>query len=606
MRILLDPTQPFLEDTKFAVSYLRVSTKAQTETGYDEEGLSIAAQREANEKKAEQLGAVIVAEFVDAAESAKTADRPELQAMLNFIRELGVIRYVTVDKVDRLARNREDDVLINMAVRKAGAQFVSSKENIDETPSGKLLHGIMASIAEFYSANLASEAKKGMRQKAKSGGTPGHAPLGYRNVRERIDGREIRTVAVDTERAPLIQWMFSAYATGDWTMRQLTDELNRRGLRIPATKKLAERPLRYQHIDKMLVNRYYTGFVRYEGIWYDGRHPALIDTLTFEQVQAVRTARAASREKVQKHSHYLKGSIFCGRCRGRFGVMNARNRWGTIYPYFYCLGRAKKEDCTQSTILITDVEVAVADYWSHIQLSESRIAAIREQVMAALVGRQHNNRAELDRQEKRRKELQNQQLKLIEMRYADAISLEHLKSEQERITRELAQAQQIIDQCSTEIEAVMKVVEEALLLCANAHRLYLSAPPDVRRQLNQAVFARLWIMDDQVQGADLTEGFAHLLASDLPAWLAEPKDGEDTKIETRSRPGKGRGRSTGAQRARLELVRPEDAIQRPNGPLPADTKNPGPNRDRGSNVTVLVSGGGLEPPRPIKGTSTSS
>lgn len=194
-----------------------------------------------------------------------------------------------------------------------------------------------------------------------------------------------------------------------------------------------------------------------------------------------------------------------------------------VYPYFYCLGRAKKEDCTQSTILIADVEVAVEDYWSRIQLSESRIAAIREQVMAALVGRQHSNRAELDRQEKRRKTLQNQQLKLIEMRYADAISLEHLKSEQERITRELAQAQQIIDQCSTEIEAVMKVVEEALLLCANAHRLYLSAPPDVRRQLNQAVFARFWIMEDQVQGADLTEGFAHLLDPGIAAGLALPQ-----------------------------------------------------------------------------------
>lgn len=186
------------------------------------------------------------------------------------------------------------------------------------------------------------------------------------------------------------------------------------------------------------------------------------------------------------------------------------------------------------------------------------------------------------------------------MRYTDAISLEHLKSEQERITRELAQAQQIIDQCSTEIEAVMKVVEEALLLCVNAHRLYLSAPPDVRRQLNQAVFARFWIIDDQVQGADLTQGLAHLLAPDL-ARLSEAKNGEDTKIETRSRSGKGRARSTGAQRANVELVRPMDAIERPNGPLPADTTNPGPNRDRGSNMTVLVSEGGLEPPPPIRG-----
>ena len=111
-----------------------------------------------------------------------------------------------------------------------------------------------------------------------------------------------------------------------------------------------------------------------------------------------------------------------------------------------------------------------------------------------------------------------------------------------------------------------------------------------------------------MQGADLTEGFAHLLAPDRAKWLAEPKDGEAVKIETRSRPDRGQGRSSGAQRAHLELVRPRDAIQRPNGPLPADTTNPGPNRDRGSNVTVLVlvSEGGLEPPRPIKGTSTTS
>src|SRR6266849_3974761 len=215
MRILTDALQELdlanLPDgVKLAVSYLRVSSSAQVDTDFNEEGLSIPAQRETNERTAERLGAIIVAEFADKAESARTADRPELQAMLEFVRELGSISYVIVHKVDRLARSREDDVAINIAIRRAGAQLVSSTENIDETPSGKLLHGIMATIAEFYSANLAMEAKKGMRQKAKSGGTPGLAPLGYLNTRIRVDGREIRTVIVDQDRAPLIQWMFEA------------------------------------------------------------------------------------------------------------------------------------------------------------------------------------------------------------------------------------------------------------------------------------------------------------------------------------------------------------------------------------------------------------
>jgi DNA invertase Pin-like site-specific DNA recombinase len=85
------------------------------------------------------------------------------------------IEYVIVHKIDRLARNRGDDVEITRALHEAGVKLVSTTESIDETPSGILLHGIMSSIAEFYSRNLATEVKKGMSQKVKSGGTVGRA-----------------------------------------------------------------------------------------------------------------------------------------------------------------------------------------------------------------------------------------------------------------------------------------------------------------------------------------------------------------------------------------------------------------------------------------------
>src|SRR5207245_217980 len=124
-------------------------------------------------------------------------------------------------KVDRLARNRADDVAIVMKIRSHGAQVVSATENIDETPSGLLLHGIMSSIAEFYSRNLATEIMKGTTQKAKKGGTPYRAPLGYLNTREWIDSREIRTITVDPERAPLVKLAFELYATGDYPLSEL-------------------------------------------------------------------------------------------------------------------------------------------------------------------------------------------------------------------------------------------------------------------------------------------------------------------------------------------------------------------------------------------------
>ena len=68
-----------------AVSYLRVSTREQAERGGTEEGFSIPAQREANARKADELGTRVVREFIDAGESARSADRDGLQDMLAFI-----------------------------------------------------------------------------------------------------------------------------------------------------------------------------------------------------------------------------------------------------------------------------------------------------------------------------------------------------------------------------------------------------------------------------------------------------------------------------------------------------------------------------------------
>ena len=207
---------------KRAVSYIRVSTREQAQRGGSEEGFSLPAQREANKRKAQSMGALVVKEFADRGESARSANRPELQKMLAYLKQDGGIDYVIVHKLDRLARNRADDVEINRAFEEAGVRLVSTSENIDQTPGGMLLHGIMSSIAEFYSRNLANEVIKGMGEKARNGGTLGKAPLGYVNVRGRDEhGREVRTVELDEERAPLLRLAFSEYATGQWTVGQL-------------------------------------------------------------------------------------------------------------------------------------------------------------------------------------------------------------------------------------------------------------------------------------------------------------------------------------------------------------------------------------------------
>ncbi|MEO7147222.1 MAG: recombinase family protein, partial [Terrimesophilobacter sp.] len=312
----MKPSKPLLEPDSLtvptAVIYQRVSTKEQAAKGGRDEGYSIPAQREANARKAATIGARIVAEFVDAGESARSADRPDLQRMLAYV-STHQVSYCIVHKVDRLARSRVDDVEIHRRLIENGVTLVSATENIDETPSGMLLHGIMSSIAEFYSKNLATEVTKGLNQKFLTGGTPMRAPIGYLNVRKRDEqGREFRTVEIDSERAPLIKWVFEQYSTGEHTVVDLLAEVTARGLRTVPTPKRPSTSVGRSGFFKLLRNPYYAGIVRYKGAEHPGEHEPLIDTDTWQQVQALLDSRKIASERRRTHDHYLKGSLFCG------------------------------------------------------------------------------------------------------------------------------------------------------------------------------------------------------------------------------------------------------------------------------------------------------
>jgi site-specific DNA recombinase len=95
---------------KRAVSYLRVSTQRQADTDYNPEGFSLPSQRNLNERKAAEMGADIVAEFIDSGGSGRNINRKDLQRMLSFLREDGRVDYVIVSYIDRFARRLSEVV----------------------------------------------------------------------------------------------------------------------------------------------------------------------------------------------------------------------------------------------------------------------------------------------------------------------------------------------------------------------------------------------------------------------------------------------------------------------------------------------------------------
>lgn len=483
-----------------AVMYLRVSTKEQAEEGY-----SIAAQAEACRRFIADKGWELVDEFVDRGESARTADRPQFQLMLQRLTDDPSVGYLVVHKLDRLARNLEDHTRVRAMLRKADVQLASVTESIEEGASGKLVEGILASIAEFYSANLSQEIKKGVNQKAAQGGWPTIAPYGYRNVRREAGGRRGEALLEPDEQAPLVVWAFEQYATGHYNLPDITDALAAKGFR---NRRGA--PPRVSAVHRMLRKPIYTGVVVWKGVEYAGIHEPLISRDLFDKVQAIMDSHSTGGDRSWKHDHYLKGMLFCADCGSRLYYVVAKGQFG----YFRCVGRnTKRKQCSQSGYMpAKNLERAVEAIYERVRIPP-RLAKGVEKALKQEVSEREKHRAEATVFLGRRlKQLANEREKLLKAYYGDAIDVATLKREQARINAEVAEAEAQLSGEALKLEQAMKVIELALELAESCRAGYARAKPEVRELMNQAFFRKILVKNGGPLNAEYEEPFAYLLS----------------------------------------------------------------------------------------------
>lgn len=125
------------------VAYIRVSTVDQNE----------ARQLEAMQDKA-------IKKYFTEKVSAKDTNRPQLKAMLDYVREGDT---VYIHDFSRLARSTKDLLDIIEQLQAKGVHLVSNKECIDtSTPQGKLMVTMLGAIYEFERANLLERQREGI------------------------------------------------------------------------------------------------------------------------------------------------------------------------------------------------------------------------------------------------------------------------------------------------------------------------------------------------------------------------------------------------------------------------------------------------------------
>jgi hypothetical protein len=320
------------------------------------------------------------------------------------------------------------------------------------------------------------------------------------NIRERFEGREVRTVAIDPERAPFVKMAFELYATGKYSLERLADELTARGLRTRPGRYPAG-PVSDSKLGAMLRDRYYLGVVTYNGAEFPGRHTALVSQELFDRVQAILDASGVSGERRRTHDHYLKGTLWCDRChqqgrRHRLVITKATGRRGTDYFYFLCRGR-QEGVCDLPHLPMEHVEYAVLSYWATQSLPKGFAARVRQNLQAVLDELSTSLRLMREQLTAELGKIDRQEENLLDLAADGTETSDKIRS---RLTRLQAERKEIHQRLATSDERMAQgaaVLETQLDLLQRPQELYRQLNDHGRRLLNQATFEELLVDQDR-------------------------------------------------------------------------------------------------------------
>jgi DNA invertase Pin-like site-specific DNA recombinase len=328
-----------------AVLWIRVSSELQSH------GYSLDSQEDLLTKAAEEFE---VAETFRVTESAKTSERRKMfKEMIEFVKA-NKIGHLFAWSHDRLGRHYKDFATLQSLIddNDVAIHLVESNKVIsrDSPITDRFMFQVLAALAESDNRKRANDTKRGMHEKARQGGVPHLAPIGYLNVVDPTDTnpdptRRRKIVVLDPDRAPLIVWMFEAFAKGGWSLSTMAEELNRRGLATRATAHRPPHPLDPNGVRAALINPFYIGKSRAGDEDYHGTYEPLTTEDVWSQVQGRLESNRMYSYPGTKRWFAFKPFLKCGYCGSGVSAYEAPGRPNNgKYVYYVCSGSRHRND----------------------------------------------------------------------------------------------------------------------------------------------------------------------------------------------------------------------------------------------------------------------
>lgn len=320
--------------------YARVSSDAQDVNN------SIEAQVAECELYAKNNNMVVVATFIDEAESGRSDNRREFQNMMaKGTSKEQPFTIILVWKFSRFSRDRVDNAIYKNRLKKRGVRIISIKEPTDDSPAGQFMESVIEDVDAFYSANLSQEVRRGQRKVAERGYYPGNkAPYGFKLLKvQEDDGNAFHNIfVIDPETAPIVRRIFEEAMSGR-TYRDMRNGLDADHVPTPEPKNSGDTKSgrwRDSSLYEIIHNLHYAGFI----VWgvnsksgeppvvSKGRHEAIVSPEEFKlagRVMASKTPQVAHPR--QTGSVYMLSRMLKCRLCGETLIVRPSNNQSSRY-----------------------------------------------------------------------------------------------------------------------------------------------------------------------------------------------------------------------------------------------------------------------------------
>ena len=243
--------------------------------------------------------------FEEIGTSDSLEQRTEINKVINLIKA-GKVKRVICMALDRLSRNQFDSAFIQKLLMEHNVEVITPSKNYNLNDDSDILLSSFENIISAQEYRLIKRRMAiGKEVKAKQGKiTSGVPPLGYKK------DKNINKVLVDEEGKKKYRFLVEKFLTGEYSTHTLAIEFNKRF--VGNRGKLSNN----SRIYKILTNRFYLGYVKFKGEWYEGEHEPLITLEEFKQIENLLKGKSLIKKRegyieVKKLSQICKCAL-CG------------------------------------------------------------------------------------------------------------------------------------------------------------------------------------------------------------------------------------------------------------------------------------------------------